>query len=575
MKIAFKKKLIIILSFVMLIPLVLCSCGSKNGNGNVTGQGGNTGKFYANFLKNARSVSVKDYPGGIKDGDYTAQQLLNALHESYNFGLAPLELSMAEYAYIDCGLDSEPELALKFTFRDTGGYNLELSEYIIIKNIDGNLKLITSESGYYDDLTSINKAGYITFGGGNGIAVLYEELRFVKADGSVQFVYSLSTETNLKEPVITNSNLTKAQLEKMCLDMIEYDDPGYTCKIYNFDTLNYGFGENFDNEKYEKELDRYNALNMYSFTDGSGNSVMPGDDYIKLCAENGVKVYSADKMSELISERFTQIGLTQEIVSAGEPEWTPMEGVKDMLSVGAQIKTFVENKELWYQKEADIPDKSYVYYAVADLDRNGRYEIIRVRKTYEPKDFSENSFFEITEDFSGVYKEKYNAESIRLRGDETVYAPDILDMEYLECFYTYDWTSDFEGQNAEYYYWIPDIFTDKDGLITRLNMTLCADNTGEISARAYSLSKEFPAGVFTCVDAEGNECEPDYFLYESYITFPNISGWYMDEVTLNFVMLTDSDKDEIIEEQLHESFGQMSVENIFWPLDIDEDEAKG
>ncbi len=574
MKIKFKKKLIIFLSLMLLISAALCSCTTKNGKDKPSGQGEGTKKLYVDFLKNELSVSIKDYPD-IADGDYTAQQLLNALHDNYNFQWGTLELGAAEYAYIDCGLDSEPELALSFIFRDTDGYNLELVEYIVIKNIAGNLKFITSESGYYESVVSLNKAGCITFGGGNGIGAFNEAVRFVKADGSIQPAYSRFTEVNLKEPIITNSNLTRAQLEKMSVDMIEYDYPGYSCEIYNFDSLNYEFGDDFDNEEYEKEVDRYNAQNMYSFKDSEGKSVMPSDAYLKLCADNGVKVYSADKMSGLLSERLLQIGLTQEIISAGEPEWAPMEGVKDMLSVKAQIKTFVENKNLWYQKEADVPDGSYVYYAVADLDRNGRYEIIRVRKTYEPEDFSKNNFFEITEDFSGVYEEKYDAENLRIKGDDTVYAPDIFDMEYLECFYTFDWTSDFGSQNTEYFYWIPDTVTNKDGSTTRRNMTLCADNTGEISARAYSLSKESPSGVFKCFDAEGNECELNYFLNESDITFPNTSGWYMDEVTLEFVILLDKDSDEIIEEQLAESLGYMTVENVFWPIDIDEDEAKG
>ena len=67
-----------------------------------------------------------------------------------------------------------------------------------------------------------------------------------------------------------------------------------------------------------------------------------------------------------------------------------------------------------------------VAYLITDLNRNGRYELIRSERLAdnpENTEFCRNRFFEINEDYSGIYKMEYEVETMWANGELSGWSP--------------------------------------------------------------------------------------------------------------------------------------------------------
>ncbi len=159
-----------------------------------------------------------------------------------------------------------------------------------------------------------------------------------------------------------------------------------------------------------------------------------------------------------------------------------------VLTDAEQTALFVEQKDVWYQADPEhFP--AYLYYAVTDLDRDGRLEIVRSEYKYDTG-ASFNAFFEIGEDGRGVVELSYDLEG----AEETEIAPGLVNADLpAECMYS----------GGVFRYRIPTPYYDNGDGLEKLYM-LCADRRGAVNCELLGVKRvDAATGEVTCLDAQG------------------------------------------------------------------------
>lgn len=105
------------------------------------------------------SVSIDPATG------YTLEELTALLQEGYEMSKNPLDV---DFAYIDCGNDGIPELALQFTGLGIYSPEDDSSIVFIIKENDGKLNSYFSVENWARSYTTVNKYGIISSWGSAG-----------------------------------------------------------------------------------------------------------------------------------------------------------------------------------------------------------------------------------------------------------------------------------------------------------------------------------------------------------------------------------------------------------------------
>ena len=252
----------------------------------------------------------------------------------------------------------------------------------------------------------------------------------------------------------------------------------------------------------------------------------------------------------MLSDRYALYGITDEIKNAGEPEWISFE-VKDRISKAAQIGTFMANSDEWLLGDSDIASLlsgAEVNYAVADLNRNGRYEIIRSVKFMDPSaptlyGICINRFYEISEDYESIYKIDYDVEYMweeEISGWEhdLVSAAD----DYITCYHKDD---------SEYYYITPTRHYGADGegysenkmvLIARDNGTF-VNYSGGLGMMSYNAE----SNVYDYYDDGGLTCSVgDYASGIEQWYFSAENGYTKELVYISYVQQPDpNDRDTL------------------------------
>lgn len=116
-----------------------------------------------------------------------------------------------------------------------------------------------------------------------------------------------------------------------------------------------------------------------------------------------------------------------------------------------QIDVFLEHEALWYQSEPEH-DPAFLYYAVTDLNQNGRLELLRSEYKYDT-DTSFNRFFELDAAETGVVELPYDLAET----EDGEIAPGLVNADLpANCFlrdgaYHYRLPTPFEGESEILY----------------------------------------------------------------------------------------------------------------------------
>ena len=157
---------------------------------------------YSDFIDGKLKAVANDI-NMLDDGEYTFDGLAD--NKAVNLGREYLPDIITEgyFAYIDCGMDGIPELALKLYYTDSNEYASPYTDYTVIKyDGDGKLRVVCSENTYYRSESNINEYGYITSGGSTGAASYYAEESFITADGREVLILSDHCEMGLSDLTI-------------------------------------------------------------------------------------------------------------------------------------------------------------------------------------------------------------------------------------------------------------------------------------------------------------------------------------------------------------------------------------
>ncbi|WP_196811578.1 RNA polymerase sigma factor [Butyrivibrio sp. VCD2006] len=163
-------------------------------------------ELYEKFLANSVPVhfSSRNNKGDVSyldlssyyEQDLYLDELIDAVvgYLRKDWGEEFVILEEVDYAYIDCGDDEIPELALHIIspVPDIEPWN----EYIVIKNIDGRLETIYSNIAWSRYTIEMNEYGYISSSGSGGAYSNGKENGFLNKEGNYYDTYINDVEIN-------------------------------------------------------------------------------------------------------------------------------------------------------------------------------------------------------------------------------------------------------------------------------------------------------------------------------------------------------------------------------------------
>ena len=507
-----------------------------------------TVKLYEDFLSGKAKVysnDVYDY----KDGEQTLEELINGHSLCLVSNGMPDVIQDCYYSYIDCGNDGEPELGLKLVYSRNYSIGDSSTYYLVIRPIMGRLTLITSQVAYNRVFAEMNKYGFFSIGGSGGYSSSFDNRYFVSSDGEYLKLYDCQTIFGLSEPQISPDILPDSLSQIAAPDGIALGDD-YYCQAYTFDDLDiYAYQDNYDQYYEDLAKSRY-----YTFYTGTDKSTMPDDDYVQKCKDAGLIILTESEMLSLLDERCALFGVSDEIKNGGEPEWTAFD-FEDKVSKEAQAKLILDNSNMWLIPENDVEAGNEVHYAVADLNRNGRFELIRSERITNSvnENFCRNRFYEIGADYDELIKLDYEPSYYwddSPNGELGGWEHDLLTASenYITCYwnsFSYD-----EGLTYQdtYTYIIPTLEIPADDNYLRENkMTLIFDGDTSIP-NGYTLGMKFSdknGKNVSYMDDGGLDCTQE--MYETGIEaalYEPERGYSKDLVYIYYVdMVSDYDTD--------------------------------
>ncbi len=256
---------------------------------------------------------------GLEEGrEYNIREMKQSMEKFLDGDYMPDKVCELGYAFIDCGLDGVPELALRFEFiSDDTEYPSYSTEYFVLKAYGDELRVIDNEETYYRTESTLNSAGYITYGGSGGAATYYCSYHYINPEGKKVFLYSGEYTLANGAPIIQAWDLPEEGLPEDYPTDYDFYEDGLEIDIYNFTTYDY--------DDTGEMQDEYHRHNMFVILDSDGNDVDPEEYYGKLYEELGVGIYKDAEMAQMIQDHMAACGCTEEIVNAPDIEWELLE----------------------------------------------------------------------------------------------------------------------------------------------------------------------------------------------------------------------------------------------------------
>lgn len=245
-----------------------------------------------------------------KNTPYKLPEFVEAVVENLHIAeYGEYSLDEVQYAYIDCGMDQVPELAIYFPdIMETG---VDSPAIYVIKEINGKLQVCLQLRYGYRTYANIDTYGLINTGGSGGADIECVSKEFVDANGDHQILYQC-----------------------------EYCFGGYGFYVPNgvspYELAEeYGVIDNIAVEGYDfgptgsRDYDDIIADRVYTYykTDQHGNEIddptiyQKGNDYYQFMSDLGVNFVTPDEINKMIENRKKEIGYTEKLEHGNLPDW--------------------------------------------------------------------------------------------------------------------------------------------------------------------------------------------------------------------------------------------------------------
>ncbi len=290
--------------------------------------------LYASFINGEVKASISEDTFYISAGERDIKDLIANMAQNLVDYMLPGTLSGAHYAIIDCGADHYPELALMLVFDEDTPYGEQAIEYVILKAVDGRLKVLDTFQSYYRSFTSINRFGYIAYNGSGGAALHTWEYSFINADGEKIIDYIDDQRFDVRGMRIPSEALPRGMAQALA-EYADDDNGHYTVDTWSYKAMDWG---DIITDDYDMVLANHYRDCVFTFySEHDDGYVVPDADYVQACAQLGLTVCSMSEQIERRDAHRKEIGLTEEIIDGGdsgqtfnEPDWIMIEGLGDI-----------------------------------------------------------------------------------------------------------------------------------------------------------------------------------------------------------------------------------------------------
>ena len=259
-------------------------------------------KLYDGFLGNEVSVvydATADEGSYIrlsellqKGQSYTLDEINQAMAGTPEYG-EELHYEFIDAGFVDCGLDDRYEMVVQVGAA-------EFTAIMLIRNVDGNLKLCFSSDGWSRSYTEIRYSGLVYSGGSNGATSHSTDGGYIDAEGTYHFLDSWAEE------------------------LIGANGGG----VVNIDEL--GFSEDWlvfeERLSFDTDYDYSNDVFSFYIQDENSNEVKddpsdPENPYEKLRAlyrSFDYQAYTRAEVDQMEAEHRASIGLSDEVYHYGD-----------------------------------------------------------------------------------------------------------------------------------------------------------------------------------------------------------------------------------------------------------------
>lgn len=354
--------------------------------------------IYESFLKNESKVYVSKNNNmgryadikSLEEKNVTLEELVNGLIdytlEKYS---SKIKIDTVDYAFIDCGKDSVPDLALNVTIATTGE---AWSTLIIIQEISGRLETVYSNDSWSRCYRKINQYGYIAEDGSGGASSHGFSKEYVDGKGNWHFVYY-----NDAEYRAPNDELKEMGLEDNYVYFKFYfDDP-------DKDYENYYFSYAFFEEKYDFDI---NYFKNFCYTSITYNDSIFEDSHPlkKYYSEHEEEVYNLNDIKKMISKKEKEEGVTEDIKNGEEADWRKLK-----ITFTPNISVYNDDNFLGIKEYFDLS-----FSLINESVEDSTYIKIHSDGSMEGSYWHNNDRYEFTGKFEVVSKDGEGSITIRL-----------------------------------------------------------------------------------------------------------------------------------------------------------------
>lgn len=199
---------------------------------------------------------------------------------------------------------------------------------------------------------------------------------------------------------------------------------------------------------------------------------------------------------------------------------TPTAAPRPAVTAEEQIALLVERREVWYQGGSPDYSPASLYYAVTDLNQNGRLEVLRSEYRHDTY-ASINRFYEVDPSGTAVVELPYDLAD----NGEAEASPNLIDNDLDQiCFY----------RDGEYHYSMPTIIAPSENLDLEFFFVLSID--GESRVTTELLGEKWVNHMDDTTSYLGSDLTEisqaeyegaDYFRYEDYNICEGAWEWVM------------------------------------------------
>ncbi len=557
------KKAIALLSVLALVIAAMTGCGKKNRDDIITRTeptksvtGAVTAaptdepvkpltaeEAYAQFVKGNLEIEMTT---GYADLDpsvmYTIGDLGNFISSEYlSYRLLPQKLDSIAYGLLDCGNDGTPELAVKYTYIDENYGLSPLEEVLVFGWENGKMKFITGLRSDGTKSASVKQTGFVSRTDTSDPDNIEIDYSYIGSDLTEKKLYSVTFAQGLTEAVIPAQFLPE---ELMSLAGDRGEESGdILLSLYNFS------GEERGSEAFLKQ-------SCYVFTTGgeTPEEIAPEESLEKEYAEGGLKRISRDAGKTMEIECAAAAGVTDSDREAQSISWTgaaPEAYAEIRSGTDTQLVLMINSRDMWFKNETS----GDIFYAVADLNMDGRLELIRTEMKYDPKS-TVNRFWQVSADYRTLQPMDYESQFKLADGSEDTAQPSLMNLDTVYSYWNFSYT--------DYYYVFPTSTYTEDGDILRMMMLDFTDGgqvkyVCDLGTSSYS----YAAGDTKYFDHEGNECSEDEFNDQAskYFDFEERT-WVRESVRLAFVTIKDGNDLNNMMDMLFNSYTLIEKETI-------------